>query len=229
MVATCGLCEPTRTPTKTKTRCMQVGFRNVKISCRQLLINGQPVMIKGVNRHEHDERRGKAITEVITAGSLASSYSLAQDMQGDAHGAMHAVGVYAVQDPCSVPSALIKVIASDSAFVVVQASMLADIRLMKQLNFNAVRASHYPNHTRWCALGSLVAWRYAEPATSCAAALWSLCQAKGLAHHLHNMSSSSIHWESSLLITPLRVCPDAESAATLGSAGMSSALSTAST
>ncbi len=29
--------------------------------------------------------------------------------------------------------------------------MVTDIRLMKQLNFNAVRASHYPNHTRWCA------------------------------------------------------------------------------
>ena len=28
--------------------------------------------------------------------------------------------------------------------------MVTDIRLMKQLNFNAVRASHYPNHTRWC-------------------------------------------------------------------------------
>ena len=24
-----------------------------------------------------------------------------------------------------------------------------DIFLMKQLNFNAVRASHYPNHPRW--------------------------------------------------------------------------------
>jgi beta-galactosidase len=42
----------------------QVGFRDVRIGRRQLLINGRAVMIKGVNRHEHDERRGKAITEV---------------------------------------------------------------------------------------------------------------------------------------------------------------------
>ena len=42
----------------------QVGFRDVRIGSRQLLINGRALMIKGVNRHEHDERRGKAITEV---------------------------------------------------------------------------------------------------------------------------------------------------------------------
>ena len=43
---------------------LQVGFRDVKVARRQLLVNGQPVMMRGVNRHEHDERRGKAITEV---------------------------------------------------------------------------------------------------------------------------------------------------------------------
>lgn len=32
---------------------------------------------------------------------------------------------------------------------VTEASMLQDIKLMKQLNFNAVRTSHYPNHPRW--------------------------------------------------------------------------------
>ena len=48
---------------------LQVGFRDVTLARRQLLVNGRPVMIKGVNRHEHDERRGKAITEV----SLASN------------------------------------------------------------------------------------------------------------------------------------------------------------
>ena len=59
---------------------------------RQLLVNQRPVLIQGVNRHEHDERRGKAVTE---------------------------------------------------------AGMLADVRLMKQLKFNAVRCSHYPNAMRW--------------------------------------------------------------------------------
>jgi beta-galactosidase len=40
----------------------RVGFRRVEIRDRELLINGRPVLIKGVNRHEHDERRGKALT-----------------------------------------------------------------------------------------------------------------------------------------------------------------------
>lgn len=39
-----------------------VGFRRVEVRDRQLLINGKPVMIKGVNRHEHDPERGKVVT-----------------------------------------------------------------------------------------------------------------------------------------------------------------------
>ncbi|CAL8464023.1 g3558 [Coccomyxa elongata] len=70
----------------------QVGFREVVIEGRQLLVNRRPIMVKGVNRHEHDERRGKSVTEE---------------------------------------------------------GMLADIYLLKQLNFNAVRCSHYPNAPRW--------------------------------------------------------------------------------
>jgi beta-galactosidase len=38
------------------------GFRTVKISGRELLINGKMVYIKGVNRHEHDEKTGKTLT-----------------------------------------------------------------------------------------------------------------------------------------------------------------------
>jgi beta-galactosidase len=40
----------------------RVGFRRVEIRDRQLLINGQPVLIHGVNRHEHDDVLGKALT-----------------------------------------------------------------------------------------------------------------------------------------------------------------------
>jgi beta-galactosidase len=40
----------------------RVGFRRVEIKNRQLLVNGVPVLIKGVNRHEHDDVRGKAVT-----------------------------------------------------------------------------------------------------------------------------------------------------------------------
>lgn len=41
----------------------KVGFRKVEIRNEQLLVNGVPVTIKGVNRHEHDMYTGKAIGE----------------------------------------------------------------------------------------------------------------------------------------------------------------------
>ena len=70
----------------------RIGFRRVELGDRELLINGRPVMIAGMNRHEHDPVRGKAVT---------------------------------------------------------RESMIADIRLMKQFNVNAVRTSHYPNAEAW--------------------------------------------------------------------------------
>ena len=70
----------------------KIGFRQVAVQGRELLINGRPVLLKGVNRHEHDDRHGKTIDE---------------------------------------------------------ATMIADIKLMKQHNLNAVRNSHYPMHPRW--------------------------------------------------------------------------------
>ena len=39
----------------------RVGFRRVEIAGRELRINGRAVPIRGVNRHDHDERRGKAV------------------------------------------------------------------------------------------------------------------------------------------------------------------------
>ena len=42
---------------------LQVGFRRIEILDRQLLINNRPVLIKGVNRHEHDPDHGKTISE----------------------------------------------------------------------------------------------------------------------------------------------------------------------
>ena len=70
----------------------RVGFRSVELESGQLLVNGVSVLIKGVNRHEHDPKTG------------------------------HTVSVD---------------------------SMLADIRLMKQFNINAVRTCHYPDDPRW--------------------------------------------------------------------------------
>ncbi|WP_026959237.1 beta-galactosidase [Aliagarivorans taiwanensis] len=37
----------------------------------------------------------------------------------------------------------------ETGHAVDEASMLQDIKLLKQYNFNAVRTSHYPNHPRW--------------------------------------------------------------------------------
>ncbi|WP_346237068.1 glycoside hydrolase family 2 TIM barrel-domain containing protein [Niabella insulamsoli] len=37
---------------------VKVGFRNVEVKGGQLLVNGQPILIKGVNRHEMDPDRG---------------------------------------------------------------------------------------------------------------------------------------------------------------------------
>jgi beta-galactosidase len=39
-----------------------VGFRKVEIKDGELLVNGRAILIKGVNRHEHDPDRGQAIT-----------------------------------------------------------------------------------------------------------------------------------------------------------------------
>lgn len=70
----------------------KVGFRHIEIKNGQLLVNGQPVLIKGVNRHELDP---------------------------------------------------------DGGYVVSMERMLEDIRIMKQLNINAVRTCHYPDDPRW--------------------------------------------------------------------------------
>jgi len=42
-----------------------LGFRHVEIRDRQLLVNGEPVLIAGVNRHEHDDTRGRAVTREL--------------------------------------------------------------------------------------------------------------------------------------------------------------------
>lgn len=70
----------------------KVGFRHIEIKGSQLLVNGQPVLIKGVNRHELDP---------------------------------------------------------DSGYVVSVERMIQDIKIMKQLNVNAVRTCHYPDDPRW--------------------------------------------------------------------------------
>ncbi len=40
----------------------RIGFRKVEIKDGQLLLNGKPILIKGVNRHEHDPDTGQYVT-----------------------------------------------------------------------------------------------------------------------------------------------------------------------
>jgi beta-galactosidase len=40
----------------------RIGFRRIEVRDRQLLVNGQPIWIFGVNRHDHHPDRGKAVT-----------------------------------------------------------------------------------------------------------------------------------------------------------------------
>jgi beta-galactosidase len=49
-----------------------IGFRRVEVRGHELLVNGRAVLIKGVNRHDHDLGRGKAMTpEAIEADVVA--------------------------------------------------------------------------------------------------------------------------------------------------------------
>jgi beta-galactosidase len=48
----------------------KVGFRDIAIRDGQLLINGDPIKIRGVNRHEHDPHRGRVMTEELMLKDL---------------------------------------------------------------------------------------------------------------------------------------------------------------
>ena len=44
-----------------ETTATRIGFRSVEVRDRQLLINGRRVLIKGMNRHDHHDTKGKAV------------------------------------------------------------------------------------------------------------------------------------------------------------------------
>ena len=48
---------------QTESASIKIGFRDVKIVGSQLLVNGQPVLIKGVNRHEMGAYKGYVVSE----------------------------------------------------------------------------------------------------------------------------------------------------------------------
>lgn len=41
----------------------RVGFRQVEVSHGQMLVNGHPIRLRGVNRHEHDPQLGRVMTD----------------------------------------------------------------------------------------------------------------------------------------------------------------------
>ena len=49
---------------------LQIGFRQINIRGGQLLINGTPIKIRGVNRHEHDPYKGRVMTEELMLQDL---------------------------------------------------------------------------------------------------------------------------------------------------------------
>ena len=48
----------------------KVGFRRAEIRDGQLLVNGRPILIKGVNRHDHDHLTGQYVTEATMRAEL---------------------------------------------------------------------------------------------------------------------------------------------------------------
>ncbi len=54
------LCDPSGKVRQTEA--MKVGVRSVEVKDRQLLVNGQPIWVFGVNRHDHHPVRGKAVS-----------------------------------------------------------------------------------------------------------------------------------------------------------------------
>ncbi|MGI9550025.1 MAG: glycoside hydrolase family 2 TIM barrel-domain containing protein, partial [Aurantibacter sp.] len=44
----------------------KIGFRKIEIKNNQFLVNGQPVLIKGANLHDHDETTGHVISKEVT-------------------------------------------------------------------------------------------------------------------------------------------------------------------
>ncbi|MBI9042703.1 glycoside hydrolase family 2 TIM barrel-domain containing protein [Lutibacter sp.] len=49
---------------------IKVGFRNIEIKNSQFLVNGKPVLLKGVNLHDHSETEGHVISEALTMKDL---------------------------------------------------------------------------------------------------------------------------------------------------------------
>ena len=47
-----------------------IGFRNLKIENSQFLVNGKPILMKGVNLHDHHERNGHVVSKDLLLKDL---------------------------------------------------------------------------------------------------------------------------------------------------------------
>ena len=54
-----------KTPQGEESTSCKMGFRRIEVRNRNLLINGQRVMIRGMNRHDHHDTLGKALTREV--------------------------------------------------------------------------------------------------------------------------------------------------------------------
>jgi beta-galactosidase len=59
-----------KTPNGEESVSCHVGFRKVEIRDRHLLINGKAIMIKGVDRHDHDDTTGKAVSRGVMEADI---------------------------------------------------------------------------------------------------------------------------------------------------------------
>jgi len=51
---------------------LRIGFRRVEVVGPHLRVNGRPVLVKGVNRHDHDPAGGKAVTAETTEADVVA-------------------------------------------------------------------------------------------------------------------------------------------------------------
>jgi beta-galactosidase len=58
------------TPNGEESVSLRTGFRKIEIRDRKLLVNGKKVMIKGVNRHDHDDTAGKAVSREVMESDI---------------------------------------------------------------------------------------------------------------------------------------------------------------
>jgi beta-galactosidase len=59
-----------KTPNGEESASCRLGFRQIVIRDRHLLVNGKAVMIKGVDRHEHDDTTGKAVSREMMEADI---------------------------------------------------------------------------------------------------------------------------------------------------------------